>query len=107
VDVIETDGILIGLEYDIDAMIGNSMLNLDPGDCLLVYTDGITEAWKKGSVRGMRRPETDMYGDEMLRTEFQKLGSRPTEEIKKGILDSLTEYDCTDDVTMVIVKRLP
>lgn len=107
VDVIETDGILIGLKYDIDAMIGNSNLVLAPGDCLLVYTDGITEAWKKGSVSGMRNPETDMYGEEMLRTVFMKTGGRSTEEIKMAILDSLSGYDCTDDVTMVVVKRLP
>lgn len=106
VDIIETDGILIGLKYDIDAIIGNSKFDLAPGDCLLVYTDGITEAWKKGTVRGQRNPDLDMYGEDMLRTVFQRLGGRATEEIKKEILNSLGGYDCTDDVTMVIVKRL-
>ncbi|MBN1498034.1 MAG: SpoIIE family protein phosphatase [Spirochaetes bacterium] len=105
VEIIETDGILIGLKEDIDAMLGNSKLCLERDDCLLVYTDGITEAWKKGSVRGKRNPDTDMYGEESLRAVFQRNGSRSTEEIKKEILDSMADYDCTDDVTMVIVKR--
>ncbi|MBN2159881.1 MAG: serine/threonine-protein phosphatase [Spirochaetes bacterium] len=106
VEVIETDGFLIGVRDDIDDMIGSGELALEAGDCLLVYTDGITESWRKGSVRDKRTTD-DMYGAQRLVALFESLGERPTDEIREGILDSLDDFECNDDVTMVILKRLP
>ncbi|HNR89376.1 MAG TPA: SpoIIE family protein phosphatase [Spirochaetota bacterium] len=106
VEVIETDGVWIGLMEDISGMIGNKSFTLDSGDVLLVYTDGITEAWSRGSRPGTRTPERDMFGAHRLSETLAALGARPTEEIRDGILQSLRQFECMDDVTMVVIRRV-
>ncbi|MCP4129804.1 MAG: AAA family ATPase [bacterium] len=106
VDQCETNGMWIGLIDDISDMLTNDSLTMRPGDAMLLYTDGITEAWLRGSVKDERNPEMEMYGDDQLVETFKQLGKGSAEEIRTGILDSLREYDFADDVTMVAVKRL-
>jgi len=100
VDIIETTGAWIGLIDDIKGMLEDDELALNPGDTMLLFTDGITESWKKGSDR------RDMFGDEQLKNIFCGLGNCSTEEIKNGILNSLEDYDSDDDITMLILKRV-
>lgn len=107
VEVVSTNGIYLGIEDDIGHKMTDTGLKLDTGDCLLVYSDGITEAWRTGSVRNRRNPDTDMYGDERLRNVFEALGGRSLEDIKRGILESLIEYELCDDLTFIVLKKLP
>jgi serine phosphatase RsbU (regulator of sigma subunit) len=72
----------------------------------LLYTDGITEAWRKGSVPDHRDPKKDMFGIERLKDILCGLGDRSTDDIRRGILKELAGYTCIDDVTMVIIKRI-
>ena len=37
-------------------------LSMGPGDVLLLHTDGVVNAWKRGAVGGQRNPERDMFG---------------------------------------------
>jgi len=97
---------LLGIMSDVDARtLKNHFLNLEIGDVLLLYTDGITEAWIKGSIPGHRDPRKDMFGIDRLKDIVQSMGSRSTQEIKVRILKELEGYVCNDDVTMVIIKR--
>ncbi len=48
VESIETDGVWLGIEDDIDGMMTDSSLKINNGDTMLLYTDGITEAWAAG-----------------------------------------------------------
>ncbi|MCP4131101.1 MAG: AAA family ATPase [bacterium] len=105
VELCETQGMWIGLFDDIQERLTDDCLFLNPGDTMLVYTDGITEAWKKGSVKDQRDPKEDMFGDHRLKDIFDRFGNRPVEEIKDEILKELENYDCDDDVTMVLMKR--
>jgi len=75
------------------------------GDVMMLFTDGITEAWVEGSVRDNRNMETDMFGQHKLKEVFEEYGEHHPDDIKSGILSKLDGYRITDDVTMVIVKR--
>ncbi|MCP4135219.1 MAG: SpoIIE family protein phosphatase [bacterium] len=105
VELFKTEGVWIGMLDDIDGMLDDSSLNMNIGDVMLVYTDGITEAWARGSIQDHRDPEKDMFGDKHLKESFCELGTLPTEEILRGLLKELEEFSCGDDVTIVILKR--
>jgi len=105
VELVETDGVWIGIMDEIDEIINNRILTLKIGDSLLLHTDGITEAWKKGTVENKRSAAQDMFGKNRLVTLFEELGSLPTEDIKKGILKELNSFMCHDDITLIIIRR--
>lgn len=43
-EVIETSGFWIGMEPDISTMLTTNTLTLEPGDYMILFTDGVTEA---------------------------------------------------------------
>ncbi|HNV46016.1 MAG TPA: SpoIIE family protein phosphatase [Spirochaetota bacterium] len=105
VELVETDGIWIGLVEDINGMLHDSELTLSRGDVMFLYTDGITESWRRGARKDERDPESDMFGDERLKSCLLTLGEKEPEEIKQGILDAMRDYMPADDVTLLVVKR--
>jgi len=105
VERFNTDGMWIGLYDDIQGMMKDNTLSLEIGDTLLLYTDGITEAWKAGSVKDKRDPETEMFGNERLISILARMGSNPPDDIRNAIIKELKGYVCHDDVTMVLLKR--
>ena len=106
VELVETRGMWIGLHDDIGDMLDNDEISLNSGDVLLLYSDGITEATKKGAKPAEGRPKRDMFGEGRLTEAFGKLGSDKPNTIMKGILEELDDYEFNDDVTMVVLKRL-
>ncbi|MCP4135167.1 MAG: PP2C family protein-serine/threonine phosphatase [bacterium] len=106
VDYIETTGVWLGILDDINGMMSDSSLLLNAGDTMLIYTDGITESWKKGSVKGKRTPSSDMFGKEKLKDVLFTMGLASPEEIKNAILTELKNYKSHDDITMVVIRKL-
>lgn len=106
VEIVETDGMWIGILDDLNGRVGDSMLSLGIGDTMLVFTDGITEAWKRGSVKNARDPAVDLFGQQRLVDILLRTGSARPREIKAAILESLSGYECKDDVTLVVLRRL-
>lgn len=96
VEVVKTSGMWIGLIDDISEMLDDRTLVLEKEDVMLLYTDGIVEAWKGDS----------MFEDEQLMTILQKTGDQPSHSIKDAILSALADYHTPDDLTLVILKRL-
>lgn len=96
VESIETDGMWIGMEPDIAPLLSNDRLTLDSGDCMVLFTDGITEA---------RGADGTLFGDDRLVALLEASGSRSVAEIHAKVMDALTAYEKPDDVTLVIVKR--
>ncbi|MCP4347734.1 MAG: SpoIIE family protein phosphatase [Desulfobacterales bacterium] len=97
VEEIETSGMWIGLEPDISHFLKERSLKLEPGDCMVLFTDGITEAMDKHG---------DLYGNERLVDIVEEFGNDPASVIHNNIIDSLENYKKLDDVTLVVVKRL-
>jgi serine phosphatase RsbU (regulator of sigma subunit) len=106
VERFDTNGIWIGIYDDIQGMMKDNALSLEIGDTLLLYTDGITEAWKAGSIKDNRDPETDMFGLDRLVSILTRMGNRPPDDIKNAVIKELKGYVCHDDVTMVLLKRI-
>jgi serine phosphatase RsbU (regulator of sigma subunit) len=106
VQVVDANGFWIGIMEDIKGMLDNNTIELLSGDTLLLYTDGITEAWKKESMRDMRNPDIDMFGENKLVDVLAANGKKSPVEIRDAILMGLNDYLCDDDVTMVVLKRL-
>lgn len=90
-------GTAIGFLEDYKYKLGR--LELQKGDILVYYTDGITEA---------ENSEKDLYGKERLKAVLEESSSLDAESIKKSILrsvDSFREgYEQVDDITLLVIK---
>ncbi len=96
VEAVETDGMWIGLEPDISQWLSTDTLRLEPGDCMVLFTDGITEAWDR---------ENNLFGDKRLIRIVEESGDRSASEIHRNIITALELWKKPDDVTLVVMKR--
>jgi len=75
-------------------------LELNQGDVLVIYSDGITEAMN---------PRDDMFGDERLKDLIRENAGQGCKTLERTILTAIQQFtegrDQTDDMTMVIVQR--
>ncbi len=67
---------------------------------------GITEAWEKGAIKNHRDSDKKMFGNKNLIRVLTEMGNKSCKEIENAILESLGDYDCYDDITLVTIKRL-
>jgi sigma-B regulation protein RsbU (phosphoserine phosphatase) len=82
------------------ASYSRGFLALEPGDALLLYTDGMTEAVD---------PKGREFGVERLKKAFLALKEKPADDIVRALTDKVGEYvrrAPEDDRTVVVVKRL-
>lgn len=105
VEAFRPAGILLGLKDLIEYVPADRELRLEQGDVMALYTDGITESWRKGSVRNHRNPRLDMFGQDRLADILLCNHNRSVMEIRDAVLEELEGFQCTDDVTMVIIRK--
>ncbi|HZI65920.1 MAG TPA: PP2C family protein-serine/threonine phosphatase [Thermoanaerobaculia bacterium] len=83
------------------ASYSRGFLSLDPGDALLLYTDGMIEA---------TNPDGEEFGVERLKAAFLELQDRKSDEIVRALVAKVGEYGegdaAEDDRTVVVVKRV-
>ena len=76
-------------------------LQLEHGDTLVMFTDGVTEALN---------PAKKEFGtsrlDQILRSMGGKSCQQIVESVRAGIADHVGEAEQSDDITMLVVKRL-
>ncbi len=93
-------GLPIGLEEDIAPFLNSLTVELGPGDGVVLYTDGITEA---------RNQAKQMYGIERFCEVLRQAWSQSSEEIKQAVLVDFNQFigevALPDDITLVIFKR--
>ena len=99
-EVFQSGGSPLGISTTMGGPTQNSTLELGPGDTLITYTDGVTEAMDE---------HDEEYELERLMELVHKVGGQSPEEIKEAILKALEEHrgerEQTDDITMVILRR--
>jgi serine phosphatase RsbU (regulator of sigma subunit) len=96
VEVLETKGMWIGIKADIRAALRTHSLSLAPGDVLLLYTDGVTEAMRAGKL-------FDGAGVvDVLRRASGKSAATLLEEL----FSALEGFQVTDDATVLVVRQL-
>lgn len=93
-------GFPIGLEHEIAGFVAQATLQLQPGDGVVLYTDGVTEA------EDMKR---EQYGMERLAAVLQAHWSLPAAAIKQAVVSDLRLFigaqDLYDDITLVVAKQ--
>jgi sigma-B regulation protein RsbU (phosphoserine phosphatase) len=85
-------GALIGILAE--PRLATRTVRLEPGDTLVLYSDGLTEA-RTG-------PAGDRYGDEALRDFAQELGPADAATVVRALTDLLTVFDKVDDDVAMI-----
>ena len=98
-EILQTTGMALGVLEGIHIADLNTDLNQD--DCLIFYTDGITEAFS---------PDGEMFGEQRLR-EFILSGECKTAQqqlqaIDQAVQDFIGDLPYSDDITILTVRRI-
>ena len=99
VESLRMGGLPIGVADD--GMYRDHEFTLAPGDVLVAYTDGVSEA------RGPGGPE-DQFGDERVRQALARCAHRSADRIVAAVLDAVREFAARsddDDRTLIVLKR--
>lgn len=98
-ELIRTRGVYLNLKEDISKATKNSYFEMNPGDIMVLYTDGLTEA---------RNPEGELLDMDRFLKIIKLYVHKNPEVMKEHIMtDVLTWCDNKrdDDMTLVIVKK--
>lgn len=93
-------GFPIGLDEQINEFINHALVELNSGDSIVLYTDGITDA---KNCQGCR------YGLKRLCQVLQEYWQETAEQIKQAVIDDLWHHIATtkivDDITLLVLKQ--
>jgi serine phosphatase RsbU (regulator of sigma subunit) len=74
-------------------------IGLEPGDRMLFYSDGLTEAMS---------PQRELYGEERLLAAFERAARQPASAVRQALLDDLAGFQAGapphDDLTLVVIE---
>ena len=82
-----------------DAEYAERTVRLEPGDLLVCFTDGVTEAYSDGG---------GLFGEDRFMKLLSGISSEPAGKICSLISDEVLKYssgDLKDDVTLVVLRR--
>lgn len=101
VTLLKGGGIALGMFPDISKMVEEQVVPFGPGDVIILYTDGIPEAWKN---------EKENYGIERFKATLKQFANLPTAtEIRNSVLKNVKEfmgdYKQMDDITLIVLKH--
>ena len=97
----------LGVSEDIDAHAACRVL--EPGDTLVLYTDGITEAFGKPDALGPNG-ERVMFGTERLDAAIARCNGTPQciiDAVYHDLYHHTGTYDRNDDQTIVVIRYQP
>lgn len=91
-------GIVLGIDDSI--VLEQDTVKLNPGDCIVFYTDGVTDALNS---------QEHNFGEQRLRDSITSNGDGSAHEISMGLLQALQEFiggaEPFDDITLLVAKR--
>ncbi len=102
VEIIDTMdlGFYVGLIEDITDKIGQIEIGLEPGDLMVLYSDGITEAENREGIQ---------FGQNAVCETIKKYALFPTEKIIGKFMKDLCNYIgdsiIQDDISLVVIKQ--
>jgi phosphoserine phosphatase RsbU/P len=92
-------GIILGVRPD--ALYATGRLSLAPGDCVYLFTDGVTEA---------ANAQDDLFSEQRLEAVLRAGAGFSTADIVKSVAEAIRDFVGTalpsDDITMLAVRRL-
>lgn len=94
-----SDGMLVGIMPNI--RYTSDSITLAPGDTLVLYTDGVTEA---------ENPRRELFGERQLESVLTGCANLTADEIIQRVTSSVTDFvgahPQSDDITVVVLRRL-
>ncbi len=102
--VLTPNGMVLGLRIDGAAdkfaeLLEQERVELSPGDVIVLYTDGITEAMN---------PNSDLFGESRLSRIVEEHGHLDSDELRERIMREIEAFvgsaDQHDDMTMILLK---
>ncbi|MDH4262957.1 MAG: serine/threonine-protein phosphatase [Spirochaetia bacterium] len=99
VETVPSKGTWIGITDDLRNYLHDEKVEMLPGDVLLLYTDGLTEA---------ENDQNEMYGLERLVKVFEKNAREPIKNIIENIMKDVASYQKVqnDDITVLACRKL-
>lgn len=102
VELAPAGGVALGMVEDMEPHAKVHAIDFEVGDFVVIYSDGIPEAWKSKS---------ESYGMERFMTAVQKFGDIDSAMgIKEAILADVEQfangYPQMDDITVMVIKRV-
>ena len=93
-------GVPLGVDGDIANFIDRTFVELQPGDGVVLYTDGITEAYNA---------DKEQYGTDRLAQAIAQNWQGSAEDTKQAIVNDLRnfigEQKVFDDITLLVLKQ--
>jgi serine phosphatase RsbU (regulator of sigma subunit) len=93
---LDTTGYVLGLFEEWDCAIGERRLH--PGDLLVLYTDGITEAFDEAG---------EEFGEPRLVEALRRCGELPTQAVLESIVEDVRRFsphEQGDDITLIVAR---
>ncbi|MGI8756777.1 MAG: SpoIIE family protein phosphatase [Acidimicrobiales bacterium] len=96
-EAIECAGTLLGVVAD--PALTDVVVTLRPGDAVVLYTDGVTEARREG----------ELFDECRLLAALTELAGEPAEAMANGLHDAVCAYrdGTSDDIAIVVVQAAP
>ena len=90
-------GLALGIEAG--QRYGEARVRLDPGDAVVLYTDGLVEARREG----------ELYGERRLSEALQANAQLPAQELANALLEDCHAFggELADDCAIVVLRRRP
>lgn len=102
-EVLHFSGLALGLDEGsrFEASLQEQELSLEPGDRLILYTDGLVEAMDS----------REQHFEEHFRKLIPSIADRSSEEFTRAVIDDLKQFQGSreqqDDLTLVTLRRTP
>jgi sigma-B regulation protein RsbU (phosphoserine phosphatase) len=100
IEELSAEGMVLGSLPDI--ALEERAIEVAPGDLLVFYTDGVTEAMDE---------QFALFGEERLKAAIANLAGASAQQVLDGILAEVRSFVGTatpsDDLTLFVVRRLP
>ena len=97
---IQTPGTWLGGMRDVSRVTRDSKLELLPGDLMVLYTDGVTEAMNAKGVQ---------LGDERLSKLLEDNRDEPVATVRDRVIEAVQAWQDKqdDDISIVVIRRRP
>lgn len=96
IETIETAGIWLGLRSANEKSFTSRSLTLAPGDIMVLYTDGITEAMRDGAL----------FDTQGMLTALAGARGKTAQAVLDGVMKALEPFELHDDATLMVVRQL-